>query len=152
MKEKMIREHNGIKYEVLQRFHPIHNNYLLLRDYTTQTAFYGRNIDTALSHPECPWLKLTPSGLFTIRNGYPWDGPSGPTWDTRPFMRPSLGHDGKYNLMRLRELEQWCRYQADFEMRRDCREDLMFTPRRVWAFHGVRLGAGFAAKPIKEIL
>ena len=39
-------------------------------------------------------------GLLTIRKGYAWDGPSGPTWDTRSAMRGSCAHDAIYQLIR----------------------------------------------------
>lgn len=139
-----VREHHGIKYEVLLKWHPIHNRYRLLRDYTTQTALLGYDIFIR-------YLMLTPDGLLLIREGYEWDGPSGWTWDTYPFIRPSLGHDGKYQLMRMGLLPQRCRYQVDFEMRRDAEEDRMFLPRQKWTFVGVRYGAAFAAKVTEKI-
>ena len=44
------------------------------------------------------YLALTPTGALTIRKGYAWDGPSGPTIDTLNFMRGSLVHDALYQL------------------------------------------------------
>ena len=46
------------------------------------------------------------SSLLTIRTGYAWDGPSGPTIDTKTFMRGSLEHDALYQLIRERLLPQ----------------------------------------------
>ena len=47
-----------------------------------------------------PFIVLTMDGLLTINKGYAWDGPSGPTIDTKSFMRGSLVHDALYQLMR----------------------------------------------------
>lgn len=43
---------------------------------------------------------LTVDGDLSIRRGYSWDGPSGPTIDTGTFMRGSLVHDFLYQLLR----------------------------------------------------
>ena len=42
------------------------------------------------------YIELNSDGLLTIRKGYAWDGPSGPTIDTLNFMRGSLVHDALY--------------------------------------------------------
>jgi hypothetical protein len=39
-------------------------------------------------------------GIFTVKPGYAWDGPSGPTKDGKTNMTPSLFHDGLCQLMR----------------------------------------------------
>ena len=46
------------------------------------------------------YIALDPQGALRIAKGYAWDGPSGPTLDTRNFMRGSLVHDALYQLMR----------------------------------------------------
>ena len=46
------------------------------------------------------YIALDPQGVLRIAKGYAWDGPSGPTLDTRNFMRGSLVHDALYQLMR----------------------------------------------------
>ncbi len=51
------------------------------------------------------YLFLTLEGQLTIKKGYAWDGPSGPTIDTLNFMRGSLVHDALYQLMRARHLD-----------------------------------------------
>lgn len=43
---------------------------------------------------------LTIEGLMIILNGYSWDGPSGPTLDTKDFMPGGLGHDAGYEILR----------------------------------------------------
>ena len=46
------------------------------------------------------FIELTTDGVLTIKKGYAWDGPSGPTLDTKNSMRASLFHDALYQLMR----------------------------------------------------
>ena len=46
------------------------------------------------------FIEIGTDGLLTIRKGYAWDGPSGPTIDTKDFMRGSLVHDALYQLLR----------------------------------------------------
>ena len=36
------------------------------------------------------YIRLSTIGLLTIKTGYAWDGPSGPTIDTPSFMRGAL--------------------------------------------------------------
>lgn len=52
---------------------------------------------------------LTKDGTLTVREGYAWDGPSGPVVDRKTNMRASLCHDALYQLMRMRRLpcEMW---------------------------------------------
>lgn len=75
------------------------------------------------------------NGKLSIRKGYAWDGPSGPTIDTKNFMRGSLVHDALYQLMRAGELPQSCRAEADRLLYVMCREDGMSWIRAqvVWA-------------------
>jgi hypothetical protein len=53
--------------------------------------------------PEKPcqnkWASLNSEGRLVIEEGYAWDGPSGPTFDTKNFMRGSLVHDILYQFM-----------------------------------------------------
>jgi hypothetical protein len=92
------------------------------------------------------FVDLTTDGRLTIKKGYAWDGPSGPTIDTSTFMRGSLVHDALYQLMRhgLIDKGKW-REQADREMRRVCREDGMSRVRAWWTYQAVRLFADNAA-------
>ncbi len=138
-----IREHNGIKYEILKKWRPIRNRYRLLRNYTSVTG-YNR-----LGKPDIvtEFLQLGSDGRLFIGEGYEWDGPSGPTFDSRSFIRGSLGHDAKYQLMREGWLGQGCRWRADSEMRRDCLADGMSRFRAWYTFRSVRLFASFAARP-----
>lgn len=94
------------------------------------------------------FIALGTDGTLMIKRGYAWDGPSGPTIDTRDFMRGSLVHDALYQLMRDAGLskEQW-RDEADLELKRICLEDGMCRLRAWWVHRGVRLGGDPSASP-----
>jgi hypothetical protein len=91
-------------------------------------------------------LTIDENGEMLIKKGYTWDGPSGPTIDTKNFMRGSLIHDGLYQLMREGALDQSCRLRADEILREVCLEDGMSHARAWWVFKGVRIGGAGAAK------
>lgn len=94
------------------------------------------------------FVTLDVDGTLTIKKGYAWDGPSGPTIDTTNFMRGSLVHDALYQLMRDAGLseKQW-RETADLELKRCCLEDGMSNVRAWWVYRAVRLAAQSAASP-----
>ena len=83
---------------------------------------------------------LTGAGFLAITEGFCWDGPSGPTFDTRNFMRGSLYHDALYQLIRDGHLPKSARREADLELMRVCREDGMSWLRSRWVYLGVRAG------------
>ena len=96
-------------------------------------------------------MDLTTEGWITIKKGYAWDGPSGPTIDTRNFMRGSLIHDALYQLMRARKLDiDEHRKPADELLRKMCREDRMSAIRAWWVYRGVRIGGKPAADPANK--
>jgi hypothetical protein len=94
------------------------------------------------------FVKLGTDGVLEIGNGYAWDGPSGPTIDTKNFLRGSLVHDALYQLMREAGLDKaaW-RRTADEELVRFCREDGMSRVRAWWVLKAVRWFADPAASP-----
>lgn len=92
------------------------------------------------------FISLGTNGFLSIRAGYAWDGPSGPTIDTKNFMRGSLVHDALYQLMRARLLDCGWRETADNELRRICREDGMTWLRAWWVFRAVRLAGENSAE------
>ncbi|OIQ00711.1 MAG: hypothetical protein AUK35_02375 [Zetaproteobacteria bacterium CG2_30_46_52] len=96
------------------------------------------------------YINLTQGGLLTIKKGYAWDGPSGPTIDTPNFMRGSLVHDALYQLMRTED-EHFSKGQyrdaADRLLRSMCREDGMSWVRAWWVYHGLKIGGDAAADP-----
>jgi len=84
------------------------------------------------------FIELTSKGKLTIMKGYAWDGPSGPTFDTKNFMRGSLVHDALYQLIRdgrfdEAENEERRRY-ADDLLREMCKKDHM-SSFRAWYVH-----------------
>ena len=84
------------------------------------------------------YLSVSTKGNLMIKKGYCWDGPSGPTVDTKNFMRGSLVHDALYQLMREGLLDQKWREQADKELKRICIEDGMSKIRAWWVYQAVR--------------
>ena len=90
------------------------------------------------------YIKLK-DGKLAIRAGYCWDGPSGPTIDTKDFMRGSLVHDALYQLMREDVLPRTCRKFADALLYKHCREDGMNWVRAKFVLYAVRLFAKSAA-------
>jgi hypothetical protein len=97
---------------------------------------------------ETTFLQLDTAGKLTIKDGYAWDGPSGPTMDTLTFMRGSLVHDALYQLMREKHLDHDThRKTADRILWQLCREDGMWAARAWWVYWAVRWFADPAADP-----
>ena len=107
MSNNQIRYRSGYKYQLAENYY-IHTNI---------------TPDERIAHP---FITLDTDGSLFIRQDYAWDGPSGPTIDTKNFMRGSLVHDALYQLMRLGLLssEQW-RQEADSILQQICTEDGM---------------------------
>lgn len=106
--------------------------------------------DTNLSIPRAiktKFITLTKKGKLTVRAGYAWDGPSGPTIDTKNSMRASLAHDALYQLMRMGLLTPDHRIDADILLENILTEDGMWSPRRWYWMRGVRWFAGEQVKP-----
>lgn len=82
--------HHGIRYRKISsgRY-----KYQLLSQYTYRTQLLGYNLRD-------PFVQIYPDGRLVIKKGYAWDGPSGPSIDTKNFMRGSLVHDALYQLLR----------------------------------------------------
>lgn len=138
--------------------------YQLAADYAVLTPFH------LVSPVETEWLRLSEAGWLLIRQGYAWDGPSGPTLDTASAMRGSLIHDALYQLIRLGNLGVACRAAAD-QIYEDCLiadaeaviqrtyPRLMQAPMialakaRAWShFKALRAFGGTAAEPSAEKL
>ena len=99
------------------------------------------------SNIETGFISLDTSGLLTIKAGYAWDGPSGPTIDTDNFMRGSLIHDCLYQLLREGCLPILAREAADCELRDICIEDGMSKLRAWWVYTAVTKFARGSALP-----
>lgn len=75
---------------------------------------------------------------ITIFKGYAWDGPSGPTIDSKDFMRGSLVHDAGYDLMEIGALPWSLRDSFDNLLKSICLEDGMPFFRAEYVFMAVR--------------
>lgn len=117
--------------------------YQLVEDYQHELPFEVPSI--ALDHD---FLTVGANNLLTVKAGYAYDGPSGPTVDTANFMRGSLVHDALYQLMRDGRLERG-KYKdlADRELQRICIEDGMSKMRAWYVYMGVKLGGKSATEP-----
>jgi len=115
--------------------------YTLMQDHVEQTDLAP---ETAI---DTPYLSVSENGVLTVKKGYAWDGPSGPTFDTKTFMRGSLVHDALYQLMREQYLGQEQRKYADQLLRKICLEAGMWKVRAWWVYYGVRLGGKSSARP-----
>lgn len=103
--------------------------------YQTSRPYYHRLKNGIESNAaiDTEFLSLR-DGILTIKPGYAWDGPSGPTIDTKNFMRGSLVHDALYQLIREGHLPRDAKVSADNELRDVCIEDGM-TRARAWWVH-----------------
>ena len=100
-----------------------------------------------LINEKTEYFNLYPNGRLFIKTGYAWDGPSGPTIDSKDFMRGSLVHDVLYQAIRLGFLPVECKDIADDILRRICREDGMSAIRAWWVWRAVRRFGASACEP-----
>ena len=96
------------------------------------------------------YISLHDNGWLWVWQHYAWDGPSGPTIDTKNFMRGSLAHDALYQLMREGLLDRKYRKYADQLLRKICLEDGMSKFRAWYVYHAVRLFAKQSSMPRKN--
>lgn len=89
-----------------------------------------------------------------IKKGYAGDGPSGPTIDTKSFMRGAWEHDALYQLIREEVYPESLREAADKHLIATCEADGMSWARRQWVYYGLRIGGAKSASKsaIKPIL
>ena len=87
------------------------------------------------------------TGTITVKAGYAWDGPSGPTKDDKTNMRAALEHDVLYQLMRYSVVIRAFRSIADAQFNKTAKEDGMWWWRRKYYLWGLEELAGFAADP-----
>lgn len=80
--------------------------YILKETFFISIGLYHFSINT-------PFISLTPKGLLTIREGYAWDGPSGPTYDFKSSLKGSLIHDALYQLIQEKLLPLEARSLVD---------------------------------------
>lgn len=117
---------------------------------------YKYNLHSKYTHPtgiavtkpkKTGYVQIDAKGNLLIKAGYAWDGPSGPTIDTKNFMRGSLVHDALYQLMRERVIKQGERDEVDKLLKDICRADGMSRIRAWWVYQGVKFGGASSAKP-----
>ncbi len=86
-------------------------------------------------------ISLGKKGLLTLTPGFPWDGPSGPTYNTPNSIAASAAHDALYRLMRRGLLVRKWRKKADEVFYWILREKRMSEIRATAWYQAVR---GFA--------
>ncbi len=118
--------------------------YQLTRDYTDKLTLKPA---VSVTKEINAYIQLSIEGDLVIRKGYAWDGPSGPTIDTKNFMRGSLVHDALYQLIREEHLKSTDRDAADVLLRHMCREDGMSWLRAAWVYRGLNWFGDKAADP-----
>lgn len=122
--------------------------YQLLEPYTIKTNLKP---EKEIREEVARYLTLSPDGVLSIGEHYAWDGPSGPTIDTKDFMRGSLVHDALYQLMREKVLsDEKHRKRADEILREICRQDGMCSLRAWYVYQALRIFAGSCARPREE--
>jgi hypothetical protein len=125
----LIKYQNGYKYQLKEPC------------FVTIPIRPSKDIDTE-------YIKLSISGILKIKEGYAWDGPSGPVIDTLNVMRGSLIHDALYQLMRTKYLDHdTYREDADKILRKIILEDGTWKFRAWYIYQGVRLFGNPFADP-----
>ncbi len=131
-----------ITYRDIRRY-----KYQLLDDYVIHIAIRPPEEILEPPPPLETYVRLDGDGRLAISRFYAWDGPSGPSIDTKTFMRGSLVHDALYQLIRAGRLPEASREYADDLLRAICIEDGMWRFRAWYVHRAVRLFAKSAAKP-----
>lgn len=131
---------NCVKYREGYKYH-------IADDMVVMSPILGYSIDT-------DWIRLFPTGWLLLKKGYASDGPSGPTIDTKSFMRGAFAHDALYQFIREGLLPESTRNLADVFLHDLCIVDGMWEIRAAWVYLGVALCGDGAILPSsgKEIL
>lgn len=82
--------------------------YLVVETIQVSTGVRGRRAESGL-------VSLDVMGLLTIREGFEFDGASGPAIDTTSIMYAACIHDALYSLMEVGSLPLSARQSADLE-------------------------------------
>ena len=85
------------------------------------------------------FIKLNANGWLLIRNGYAWDGASGPTKDDKTNMEGSLVHDALYQLMRQEAIPREFQEYSDKLFRDICVDKGMRKVRAWYYLRGLQL-------------
>lgn len=118
--------------------------YQLVEDFVYKLPEYfirpGKEIET-------DWIWLGQDRTLILKKGYACDGPSGPTFHTKNFIRGAFIHDCLYGLMREGHLDKnTYRPLADRILYDVIRQDGMSRFRAGYIYWGVRLGANPEAR------
>jgi hypothetical protein len=97
------------------------------------------------------FVEQSQAGRMTLRRGYQWDGPSGPTLDTPNFMAGSLMHDGGYQLLRGGHAPTEWRKRYDQVLYDICRAHGMGWLRAQYVYWCLRVFASSAAARRPEV-
>ena len=97
----------------------------------------------------CGFITLRTNGQLIIHRGYCWDGPSGPTIDTKAFVWASLPHDALYQLIRMGLLAIEGKYYADRYLREMCLVGKMNKFRAWYVYKSVDKFGWSSCKPVK---
>ncbi|TGK36046.1 hypothetical protein EHQ12_05745 [Leptospira gomenensis] len=137
---------NMILYKNIKNY-----KYQLLKTYTFPTGI-ATETNLNIGNPDIKsFVEISRDGRLRIEAGYAWDGPSGPTNDTKNFIRGSLVHDALYQLMREKKLDfKSYRKQADLVLKKICLEDGMSSFRASYVYNFVRWFGESSAKPSDE--
>ncbi len=93
-------------------------NYQLAKDYHFKTSIIP---EQAVNNK---FISLDLEGNLIVKNGYAWDGVSGPVKDTKKNLRASLVHDALYQLMRKEKISaEKYKDEADKIFRKICEKD-----------------------------
>lgn len=107
--------------------------YQITRPYTILLNITGYNISEIYFH-------LKEDGTLTVHALYAYDGPSGPTIDTKDSLRAALVHDVLYQMMRMKLLPEDYKDYADNLFREILIEDGMSELRADIWWEGVHVG------------
>jgi hypothetical protein len=105
--------------------------------YKTIDDYYNLTDIIPPSAIDTEFIKLDTDGLMSIKSGYSWDGPSGPTIDTKNFMTGSLVHDAFYQLIREGYLSREYGHKANVLLREMCLSAGMSSFRAWYVFKSV---------------
>ena len=94
--------------------------YRLWKDEHFQTLIQGFDVANE-------FISLNKDGVMLVKVGYCWEGPSGPTIDSKLVMRGPLAHDALYQLMREKLIPRKLKKQADEIMYNVILEDVTAT-------------------------
>jgi len=129
-----------IKYRSIRGY-----KYILAEMYQVQTDIRPKTAVTEPAEGKI-FIRLDENGILTVYEGYAWDGPSGPTFDTKNFMRGSLIHDALYQLIRQDRISDSYRKYADMNLYTCCIDDGMSEFRASYVYQAVRMFGNSSAE------